>query len=74
MPGANLGMPLKHVAVRQRWKDPSLELKLQYHDIENKNNIYQTLHSEFYSTCQFTAHVVCSSGEVSARAGRLQYF
>lgn len=36
MPGANLGMPLKHVAVRQQWKDPSLELKLQYHDIEKK--------------------------------------
>lgn len=34
MPGANLRMPLKHLAVRQWWKDPSLELKLQYHDVK----------------------------------------
>ena len=47
MPGANLRMPLTSVAVRQRWKDPSLELKLQYHNVKKKERKKEIPHPAF---------------------------
>ena len=70
MPGANLRMPLTSVAVRQRWKDPSLELKLQYHNVKKERKTERNTTPCIQNS---TPHVVCVSGEVSARAGRLQY-